>query len=171
MKARREKTNFLFISQDLYFWCSTPTKWVALIVRFVSWIGCWGTLLLGPLIPWSMMCTNVYRKNWRISRTFFPKVFDQNCRCSLSARPFASGVQSSIVRYYAWLLSFEQSTKQKQQIKIEIEPMFQRLQRHASEPLQQFTEYVNNTWINGTWGPSDWTAFKKAIRTNNEAEG
>ena len=44
----------------------------------------------------------------------------------------------------------------------EIEPMFQRLQRHASEPLQQFTEYVNDTWINGTWGPSDWTAFKKA---------
>ena len=53
----------------------------------------------------------------------------------------------------------------------EIEPMFQRLQRHASEPLQQYTEYVNNTWINGTWGPTDWTAFKKAIRTNNEAEG
>ena len=53
----------------------------------------------------------------------------------------------------------------------EIEPMFQRLQRQASEPLQQFTEYVNNTWINGTWGPSDWTAFKKAIRTNNDVEG
>ena len=53
----------------------------------------------------------------------------------------------------------------------EIEPMFQRLQRHASEPLQQFTEYVNDTWINGTWGPSDWTAFKKAIRTNNDVEG
>ena len=35
----------------------------------------------------------------------------------------------------------------------EIEPMFQRLQRlqrHASEPLQQFTEYVNDTWINGS---------------------
>ena len=53
----------------------------------------------------------------------------------------------------------------------EIEPMFQRLQRQASEPLQQFTEYVNNTWINGTWGPYDWTAFKKAIRTNNDVEG
>ena len=26
----------------------------------------------------------------------------------------------------------------------EIEPMFQRLQRHASEPLQQFPEYVKN---------------------------
>ena len=52
----------------------------------------------------------------------------------------------------------------------EIEPMFQRLQRHASEPLQQFTEYVNDTWINGTWGPSDWTAFKKAIRSNNDVE-
>ena len=37
--------------------------------------------------------------------------------------------------------------------------------------VQQFTEYVNNTWINGTWGPSDWTAFKKAIRTNNDVEG
>ena len=49
--------------------------------------------------------------------------------------------------------------------------MFQRLQRQASEPLQQFTEYVNNTWINGTWRPSDWTAFKRAIRTNNDVEG
>ena len=48
--------------------------------------------------------------------------------------------------------------------------MFQRLQRQASEPLQQFTEYVNNTWINGTWGPSDWTVLKKAIRTNNDVE-
>lgn len=53
----------------------------------------------------------------------------------------------------------------------EIESMFQRLQRHASEPLQKFTGYVNNTWINGTWGPSDWTAFKKAIRINNDVEG
>ena len=53
----------------------------------------------------------------------------------------------------------------------EIEPIFQRLQRHSSEPLQQFTEYVNNTWINSTWGPSDWTAFKKSIRTNNDVEG
>ena len=53
----------------------------------------------------------------------------------------------------------------------EIEPMFRRLQRQASEPLQQFTEYVSNTWINGTWGPSDWTVFKKAIRTNNDVEG
>ena len=53
----------------------------------------------------------------------------------------------------------------------ETEPMFQRLQRHASVPLQQFTEYVNNTWINGTWAPSDWTAFKKAISTNSDVEG
>ena len=53
----------------------------------------------------------------------------------------------------------------------EIEPIFQRLQWHTSEPLQHFTEYVNNTWINGTWGPSDWTVFKKAIRTNNNVEG
>ena len=54
---------------------------------------------------------------------------------------------------------------------VKIESVAQRLQRHASEPLQQFTEYVNDTWINGTWGPSDWTAFKKAIRTNNDVEG
>ena len=51
---------------------------------------------------------NYYRKDLQISCTFFPKICDQNRRCGLSARPFrtASNVQSSIVRYYAWLHSF-----------------------------------------------------------------
>ena len=36
----------------------------------------------------------------------------------------------------------------------------------------QFAEYVSTTWINGsTWGPTDWTCFKQAIRTNNDVEG
>ena len=165
MKARREKTNFLFISQDLYFWCSTPTKWVALIVRFVSWIGCWGTLLLGPLIPWSMMCTNVYRKNWSISRTFFRKVFDQNRRCSLSARPFASGVQSSIVRYYAWLLSFEQSTKQKQQIERTIEKLSW-MEKYLSTNTRIISIICHKWW---TWflfylKPKLWVRLQRMFR-------
>ncbi|KAL9955296.1 hypothetical protein ACROYT_G036599 [Oculina patagonica] len=54
----------------------------------------------------------------------------------------------------------------------EIQPMFQSLQRSASAPLLEFTEYVSSTWINGTtWSPADWTAFKKAVRTNNDLEG
>jgi len=54
----------------------------------------------------------------------------------------------------------------------EIEPMFQRLQSQASESLQPFTDYVSSTWITGeTWDPSDWTVFKKAVRTNNDVEG
>ena len=48
----------------------------------------------------------------------------------------------------------------------EIQPMFQRLQCQASEPLQPFAEYVSSTW-----GPSDWSVFKKAVRTNNDVEG
>ena len=53
----------------------------------------------------------------------------------------------------------------------ETEPMFQRLQNQASEPLKPFTDYVSSTWISGTWRPTDWTVFKKAIRTNNDIEG
>ena len=31
---------------------------------------------------------------------------------------------------------------------------------------------VSSTWINGsTWGPTDWTCFKQAIRMNNDVEG
>ena len=54
----------------------------------------------------------------------------------------------------------------------EIRPMFNRLQRQVPVPLQTFTEYVSSNWINGTtWSSSDWTVFKKAVRTNNDIEG
>ena len=54
----------------------------------------------------------------------------------------------------------------------EIRPMFDRLQRQAPATLQPFTEYVSSNWIQGTsWEPSDWTVFKKAVRTNNDIEG
>lgn len=54
----------------------------------------------------------------------------------------------------------------------EIRPMFNRLQGQAPVSLQPFTEYVSSNWINGTtWSPSDWTVFKKAVRTNNDIEG
>ena len=54
----------------------------------------------------------------------------------------------------------------------EIWPMFNRLQRKAPVSLQPFTEYVASNWISGTtWSPSDWTVFKKAVRTNNDIEG
>ena len=33
----------------------------------------------------------IYRKDLQISRTFFPKICDQNRRCGLSARPFGKG--------------------------------------------------------------------------------
>ena len=54
----------------------------------------------------------------------------------------------------------------------EIRPMFHRLQRQAPAALQPFTEYVSSNWINGnTWNPSDYSVFKKAVRTNNDIEG
>ena len=54
---------------------------------------------------------------------------------------------------------------------VEIQPMFQRIQREATEPLLQFTQYVSSTWIHGTtWSPADWTVFRHAIRTNNDIE-
>ena len=53
--------------------------------------------------------------------------------------------------------------------KNEIRPMFYHLQRQAPVTLQPFTEYVSSTYT--TWGPSDWTVFTQAVRTNNEVEG
>ena len=44
-ESKNRKTVFSFNSQDLNFWCSTLTKWVALCK--ICFIGCWGTLLLG----------------------------------------------------------------------------------------------------------------------------
>ena len=54
----------------------------------------------------------------------------------------------------------------------EITPMFETLRREASTaPLQQFVEYVADTWIYGnTWPPSSWSIFMMAVRTNNEIE-
>lgn len=55
----------------------------------------------------------------------------------------------------------------------EIEPEFLRLQRQAESPtIREFADYVSSTWISGTtWTPSDWSVFKKAVRTNNDLEG
>lgn len=54
----------------------------------------------------------------------------------------------------------------------EIELMFQHLQHQASEPLQPFIEHLSNTLIHGTpWGPSDWSVFKKVVRTDNNVKG
>ena len=36
---------------------------------------------------------------------------------------------------------------------------------------KSFTKLSFESNLLGTWGPSDWTAFKKAIRTNNDVEG
>ena len=41
-----------------------------------------------------------------------------------------------------------------------------------TEPLQAFTQYINNTWISSTmWHPSPWSIFKQSVRTNNDTEG
>ena len=54
----------------------------------------------------------------------------------------------------------------------EIQPMFERLQREATEQLLLFTQYVSSTWIHGTtWSPVDWTVFRHAICTNSDIEG
>ena len=35
---------------------------------------------------------------------------------------------------------------------------------------KSFTKLSFESNLLGTWGPSDWTAFKKAIRSNNDVE-
>ena len=37
--------------------------------------------------------------------------------------------------------------------------------------LHQLVPYIENTWINGMWNPSNWGQFDQAIRTNNDVEG
>ena len=54
----------------------------------------------------------------------------------------------------------------------EIRPIFNHLQHQAPNSLQPFTDYVSSNWIEGTTrSPSDWTVFKKAVKTNNDIEG
>ena len=83
---------------------------------------------------------NKYCKDLQISRTFFPKICDQNRRCGLSARPFrtASGVQSSIVRYYAWLHSFAECMQENNKFTCKI------LWKTASNGEIPVKKYQNN---------------------------
>ncbi|CAL4061183.1 unnamed protein product [Meganyctiphanes norvegica] len=37
--------------------------------------------------------------------------------------------------------------------------------------LHDLVPYIENTWINGMWNPSNWGHFNQAIRTNNDVEG
>ena len=55
----------------------------------------------------------------------------------------------------------------------EIRPMFEQLRAQAAtDQLQQFAEYVAETWINSiTWPPSCWSVFQMTVRTNNDIEG
>ena len=44
--------------------------------------------------------------------------------------------------------------------------------RAANQPLQQLCQYVDATWLQSDiWGPANWSAFKRSIRTNNDVEG
>ena len=56
---------------------------------------------------------------------------------------------------------------------VDIVPMFTRLERQASTTaLQDFTQYVQSTWIESrTWPPSTWSVFMQSVRTNNDLEG
>ena len=55
----------------------------------------------------------------------------------------------------------------------EIVHVFHQLQIEATTaPLEEFMEYVENTWINSNvWPPSCWSVYKEAVRTNNDVEG
>ena len=55
----------------------------------------------------------------------------------------------------------------------EIEPMFEQLRAQAAtDQLNQFVEYVSQTWIhNDTWPPTFWSVFMMATRSNNDIEG
>ena len=56
---------------------------------------------------------------------------------------------------------------------VDIVPMFTRLERQASTTaLQDFTQYVQSTWIESrTWPPSTWSVFMQSVQTNNDLEG
>ena len=51
----------------------------------------------------------------------------------------------------------------------EIEPMFEQLRAQAAtDQLNQFVEYVSQTWIhNDTWPPTSWSVFMMATRSND----
>ncbi|XP_063045415.1 uncharacterized protein LOC134439457 [Engraulis encrasicolus] len=50
---------------------------------------------------------------------------------------------------------------------------WERLKSRASTPgLQDFTSYMDSTWMNSPiHPPTTWSVFKKTVRTNNEAKG
>ena len=35
----------------------------------------------------------------------------------------------------------------------------------------RLTDYIYNTWVVGKWKPSDWSCYRRSVRTNNDAEG
>ena len=48
----------------------------------------------------------------------------------------------------------------------------QLLPEATTAPLQEFMEYVQDTWINSNvWPPSCWSVYKEAVRTNSDVEG
>ena len=48
----------------------------------------------------------------------------------------------------------------------------QLLPEATTAPLQEFMEYVQDTWISSNvWPPSCWSVYKEAVRTNNDVEG
>ena len=55
----------------------------------------------------------------------------------------------------------------------QISRAFRKLKRKAAtRPLQEFAEYVENTWITSTtWPPASWSVNLQAVRTNNDVEG
>lgn len=37
--------------------------------------------------------------------------------------------------------------------------------------LDELFSYIQRTWIDGQWDPTQWSVFYKAVRTNNDCEG
>ena len=53
-----------------------------------------------------------------------------------------------------------------------IEQTFRHLESRApAGPVKDLVRYIEETWIDGLWSPSEWSVFGESIRTNNDVEG
>ncbi|XP_071505047.1 uncharacterized protein [Diadema antillarum] len=54
----------------------------------------------------------------------------------------------------------------------QIPPAFQQLQqRNNTARLNEVYEYIQDTWLDGSYPAASWSVYGRAVRTNNDVEG
>lgn len=53
----------------------------------------------------------------------------------------------------------------------DISPVFEALQKNASEDMKPLFSYLARIWMYGRWKPKDWCMYQRTHRTNNHQEG